>query len=85
MQKSLPLGGRLFFDDVNRHRGNATLVELPEIGINGNTHALTADKNNLDVAKHLMCLLRQKGLDTGKQPHAGPAPLKLGSATIPLE
>ncbi|WP_165077608.1 MULTISPECIES: alpha/beta fold hydrolase [unclassified Desulfovibrio] len=77
--------GSQFVDAVNRHGGDATLVELPEIGLKGNPHALMADKNNVDVAKHLMDWLRQKGLDTRQQPHNGPTPLKLGPATIPLQ
>lgn len=38
--------GRKFVETVNRHGGNATLVELPEIGIRGNTHFLMSDLNN---------------------------------------
>ena len=35
---------------INRHGGNATLVELPKIGIYGNTHFLMQDLNNGQLA-----------------------------------
>ncbi|MCC8190237.1 MAG: alpha/beta fold hydrolase, partial [Planctomycetes bacterium] len=44
---------RQFVETVNRHGGDATLVLLPEIGIEGNTHIPFADRNNLDIADHL--------------------------------
>lgn len=39
--------GRKFVECVNRHGGNATLVELPKIGVYGNTHFLMQDLNNV--------------------------------------
>ena len=42
--------GRRFVETVNRHGGNATLVELPKIGIRGNTHFLMSDLNNDKIA-----------------------------------
>ncbi len=44
---------RKFVDTINRHGGNATLVELPRIGIYGNTHFLMQDLNN-DVLADLL-------------------------------
>lgn len=41
---------RLFVAAVNRHGGDATLVELPKIGIRGNTHFLMQEKNNAALA-----------------------------------
>lgn len=41
---------RKFVDCINRHGGNATLVELPKIGIHGNTHFLMQDLNNKELA-----------------------------------
>lgn len=41
---------RKFVDTVNRHGGNATLVELPKLGIKGNTHFLMQDLNNGVIA-----------------------------------
>mgnify|MGYP003521355973 CR=1 FL=1 len=40
------LMARKFVDCVNRHGGKATLVELPKLGIHGNTHFLMLDLNN---------------------------------------
>lgn len=71
--------GRQFVDAINRHGGDATLVELPKIGIHGNTHALMADRNNLEVARHLKNWLRQKGLDGRENPYRGPAPLRISA------
>jgi pimeloyl-ACP methyl ester carboxylesterase len=50
-------------DTVNRHGGDVTLVDLPAIGIRGNTHFPMSDLNNIEVANHLAAWLRQKGLD----------------------
>jgi hypothetical protein len=40
-----------------------TLVELPKIGISGNTHFPMSDLNNVAIADHLSAFLRKKGLD----------------------
>jgi hypothetical protein len=54
---------RLWRDTVNRHGGDVTLVELPKIGISGNTHFPMSDLNNVAIADHLSAFLRKKGLD----------------------
>lgn len=54
--------GREFVEAVNRHGGNAALVELPQIGIHGNTHFLMSDLNNDVLADLLHEWLRRKGL-----------------------
>lgn len=41
---------RKFVETVNKHGGNATLVELPKLGIKGNTHFLMQDLNNNVIA-----------------------------------
>ena len=41
---------RKFVEVVNQHGGNATLVELPKIGIYGNTHFLMQEMNNNKLA-----------------------------------
>ena len=41
---------RKFVEAINRHGGNAMLVELPKIGIYGNTHFLMQDLNNTELA-----------------------------------
>ncbi|MBR1580650.1 MAG: alpha/beta fold hydrolase [Selenomonadaceae bacterium] len=52
-----------FVAAVNRHGGDATLVELPKIGIKGNTHFLMADQNNQELADLMAAWLHSKGLD----------------------
>ena len=54
---------RRWRDAVNRHGGDATLVELPTVGIRGNTHFPMSDLNNVQVADHLSGWLQAKGLD----------------------
>lgn len=54
---------RRWTDAVNRHGGDATLVELPAIGIRGNTHFPMSDLNNVEIANHLTAWLSHKGLD----------------------
>ncbi|WP_316822954.1 alpha/beta fold hydrolase [Pedobacter gandavensis] len=48
---------------INKHGGDATVVHLPEIGINGNTHFPFADLNNIEVADVLSSWLAKKRLD----------------------
>lgn len=55
--------GRKFVEAINRHGGNASLIELPKIGIRGNTHFLMSDLNNIEIAGLLSEWLRAKGLD----------------------
>lgn len=54
--------GRKFVDCVNRHGGNATLVELPKIGIRGNTHFLMQERNNEALADLFVQWLRKNHL-----------------------
>jgi hypothetical protein len=53
----------LWRDAVNRHGGDVTLVELPSIGIQGNTHFPMSDLNNVTIADLLSEFLHGKGLD----------------------
>ena len=53
---------RKFVETVNRHGGNATLVELPKIGIYGNTHFLMQDLNNEQLADLLDLWLKSNNL-----------------------
>lgn len=48
---------------VNAHGGDVTIVHLPEIGINGNTHFIMSDLNNKEIAGLLSKWLKEKGLD----------------------
>lgn len=53
---------RKFVETINKHGGNATLVELPKEGITGNTHFLMLDLNNDILASHLEKWLDKNGL-----------------------
>lgn len=54
---------RLWTDAVNRRGGDVTVVHLPEIGINGNTHFPFSDLNNIEIADQMSEWLKEKGLD----------------------
>lgn len=54
--------GRKFVECINRHGGNASLVELPKIGIHGNTHFLMQDLNNKELAELLVRWLDDNAL-----------------------
>ena len=55
--------GRRFVNTIQKYGGNATLVELPKIGIYGNTHFLFAELNNVALADHLSVWMNENGLD----------------------
>lgn len=52
-----------FVAAINRHGGQAELVELPKVGLKGNTHFLMADLNNQQLADLIEKWLKSKGLD----------------------
>jgi hypothetical protein len=54
---------RLWGDAVNSRGGDVTIVHLPEIGIQGNTHFPFSDLNNLRIADLMSQFLEKKGLD----------------------
>jgi len=54
---------RIWASTINKHGGDATVVHLPEIGINGNTHFPFSDLNNIQVADELSKWLKEKSLD----------------------
>jgi len=54
---------RLWAETINKHGGDATVVHLPEVGINGNTHFPFSDLNNIEVADLMADWLKEKGLD----------------------
>jgi len=54
---------RLWAATINKHGGDAKVVHLPEIGINGNTHFIMSDLNNVQIADHMANWLKEKGLD----------------------
>lgn len=53
------LMARSFVEAINRHGGKAKLVELPKLGIHGNTHFLMQDLNNNQLADILDKWIRE--------------------------
>nr|WP_319566760.1 alpha/beta fold hydrolase [uncultured Rhodoferax sp.] len=54
---------RQWAEAINRHGGDAKVVHLPEIGINGNTHFPFSDLNNVQIADLMSQFLAEKHLD----------------------
>ncbi|HWR17533.1 MAG TPA: alpha/beta fold hydrolase [Terriglobales bacterium] len=54
---------RLWAATVNKHGGDVTIVDLPAIGVRGNTHFPFSDTNNVEIADILSAYLKKKGLD----------------------
>lgn len=54
---------RQWAEAINRHGGDAKVVHLPEIGINGNTHFPFSDLNNVQIADLMSQFLADKHLD----------------------
>ena len=54
---------QLFVEAINRHGGDAELLDLPKAGITGNTHFPMLDLNNVQVADLLAEFLKEKRLD----------------------
>ena len=48
---------------MNKRGGDVTLVELPALGIRGNTHFPMSDLNNVQIADLLSKFLADKKLD----------------------
>ncbi|MCO5066580.1 MAG: alpha/beta fold hydrolase [Rhizobiaceae bacterium] len=53
----------LFVKALNDKGGDASVVELPKMGITGNSHFMFADKNNERIADEMEAFLGAKGLD----------------------
>lgn len=56
-------GAQIFVDLINKYGGDAQLIELPDIGIHGNSHFAFVDKNNIQIADLLSSWLHKKKLD----------------------
>lgn len=63
---------RQFVAAVNNRGGDATYLELPEVGLKGNTHFPMADLNNAEIADLVTDFLARKALDGHDTPHRGP-------------
>jgi hypothetical protein len=54
---------REFRDLINSEGGDCTILDLPAVGLSGNTHFPFSDLNNLAVAEQLFAFLASRGLD----------------------
>jgi pimeloyl-ACP methyl ester carboxylesterase len=54
---------RLWADAVNRRGGHVEIVDLPSIGVRGNTHFPFSDLNNVEIADLMSAFLSRNGLD----------------------
>jgi hypothetical protein len=52
----------LWSERINNHGGNATVLDLPDVGVHGNTHYPMADTNSDQVAAVVLRWLSQQGL-----------------------
>ncbi|HKD65500.1 MAG TPA: alpha/beta fold hydrolase [Candidatus Binataceae bacterium] len=57
------MASREFVDRVNRHGGDASILDLPSVGIRGNTHFPFSDLNSLNIADLMSDFLHGKGVD----------------------
>lgn len=48
---------------VNESGGDVTVIHLPDIGINGNTHFIMSDLNNIEITDHIQKWLKEKKLN----------------------
>ena len=51
-----------FADAYNAAGGDATVIDLPEEGIYGNSHFLFQELNNREIADHVESWLSERGL-----------------------
>jgi len=61
-QMALP-ANRHFVDLINHYGGTAEILELPSVGLKGNTHLPFADMNNVAVADQLQRFLQRHHID----------------------
>lgn len=53
---------RRWAEVVNHHGGDVAVVQLPDVGLHGNTHFPFSDLNNIQVADEMQKFLTHKGL-----------------------
>ena len=51
-----------FYEQVKAAGGSADVINLPQIGIKGNSHMMMMDKNNMQIAEIMQNWLKSKGL-----------------------
>lgn len=54
---------RLWAQALNKRGGDVTVVHLPDVGLQGNTHFPFSDLNNIEIADLLSSFLKKKNLD----------------------
>ena len=54
--------GIAFADAVNKAGGKIEVVDLPKVGIKGNSHMIMMDKNSSEVAAYIQTWLERHGL-----------------------
>jgi pimeloyl-ACP methyl ester carboxylesterase len=54
--------GIAFTDAVNKAGGKVEVVDLPKVGIKGNSHMIMMDKNSDEVAAYIQTWLERQGL-----------------------
>lgn len=61
--KNVRDGALAFAEQYNADGGDATVVDLPKVGITGNSHFMFQELNNEEIAEHLYAWLSEKGLN----------------------
>ena len=56
-------GAVSFAEAYNSAGGDATVIDLPAIGITGNSHFMFQEMNNQVIADHIEAWLTEKGLN----------------------
>jgi pimeloyl-ACP methyl ester carboxylesterase len=54
--------GIAFTDAVNKAGGKVEVIDLPKVGIKGNSHMIMMDKNSSEVAAYIQAWLERQGL-----------------------
>jgi hypothetical protein len=54
--------GVAFADTVNKAGGKVEVIDLPKVGIKGNSHMIMMDKNSSEVAAYIQAWLERQGL-----------------------
>ena len=54
--------GVAFADSIKAAGGSVDVVDLPQVGIKGNSHMMMMDKNNAEIAGLIQKWLEDKGL-----------------------
>ena len=75
----------VFADYINSLGGDAKVIELPRLGITGNTHGLMHDKNNVEVWEQILKEMKDAGMTASDCPYQGPVPVKETEIHIPLD